>query len=73
MDAGGISRSGDGRSTASAAVGTATTLDGTDLAGGVNTNVGSKDDKAGSSIGDVRRHGTEGSDTTKGESYHSDM
>ena len=67
VDARNVSRRGDGRSTAGTTVGAATTLDGTNLAGGVNTNVGTEDDEAGTAIGDVRGHGTERGDTTEGE------
>ena len=69
VNAGGITRGSDRRSTGSTTVGTATALDGTDLAGGVNTNVGTENNKAGTAIGDVRGHGTERSDTTEREAY----
>ena len=59
---------GDGGTAASTAVGLSTALDGTNGSVQGDTDVGAVDDEAGTTIGDVGSHGTEGGDTSKGES-----
>ena len=63
-----VATGGDGRSAAGTTVGTAATLDGSNVALRVNTDVGSKADQARSYIRDVSSHGSEGGNATEGES-----
>lgn len=69
VDLADVAGGGDGGTAARPAVGPAAALDGPDLAGGVDADVGAEDDEAGSAVGNVRGHGAEGGDATEGEAF----